>query len=126
MYFVHMNQEVSESWQYGYRQVVSYTQNESARYEKVIVSTKLEQPHMFFLFYLKYDPAKYLAEGGTASGGFAEKRNRFDKYEFRPISWDREIHDGTTLYIGLPGEIPKANFLTVRYLDGSEAMRISK
>lgn len=126
MYFGHMNNEVSKAWQYGYRQAVSYTQNEGARYKKVIVSTKLEQPHMFFLFFLKYDPAKYLAEGGTASGGFAEQRNRFDKYEFRPIVWEKEIHDGATLYIGLPNEIPQANVLTVRYLDGSEAMRIAK
>lgn len=126
MYFGHMNNEVSESWQYGYKEAVVYTQNEGARYKKIIVSTKLEQPHMFFLFYLKYDPARYLAEGGTASGGFEEKRNRFDKYEFRPIIWDKEVHDGETLYIGLPGEIPQANLLTVRYLNGSEAMRIAK
>ena len=30
------------------------------------------------------DPEAYLAEGGTASGGFAET-HAFDKYEFRPI-----------------------------------------
>lgn len=126
MYFGHMNNEVSKAWQYGYKEAVAYTQNVGARYKKVIVSTKLEQPHMFFLFYLKYDPARYLAEGGTASGGFEEKRNRFDKFEFRPIIWDKEVHDGETLYIGLPGEIPQANLLTVRYLDGLEAIRIAK
>lgn len=126
MYFGHMNIEVSKSWQYGYKQAVLFTQNEGARYEKVVVSTKLEQPHMFFLFYLAYDPLKYLAEGGTASGGFAEKRNRFDKYVFRPINWNNEVHDGTTLYIGSTEEIPQANLLTVRYKDGSEAMRIAQ
>ncbi len=126
MYFVHMNQEVSKSWQYGYKEAVAYTLNEGAQYKKVIVSTKLEQPHMFFLFYLTYDPVTYLAEGGTASGGFEEKRNRFDKYEFRPINWEKEIHDGETLYIGTPGEIPQTNVLTVRYSDESEAMRIAK
>lgn len=125
MYFVHMNREVSESWQYGYKQAVDYVQKEGARYGKVVVSTKLEQPHMFFLYFLKYDPATYLAEGGTASGGFAEVRNRFGRYEFRPIDWGRESKDGQTLYIGTSKEIPTANLLTINYLDGKEAMRIA-
>lgn len=125
MYFVHMNQEVSKDWQYGYKEAVAYVQNEGARYVKVVVSTKLEQPHMFFLYFLKYDPAKYLAEGGTSSGGFAEKRNRFDKYEFRPIQWATEVKDGTILYIGHPSEISGSGLMTIRYLDGQDAMKIA-
>ena len=33
---------------------------------------------MFFLFYSKYDPYKYLSQGGTRSGGFKEGGNKFD------------------------------------------------
>ena len=80
---------------------------------------------MFFLYFLRYDPASYLAEGGTASGGFAEVRNKFDLYEFRTIHWEQEIHDGKTLYIGMPGEIP-GGLRTIEYLDGSPAMVISE
>ncbi len=125
MYFVHTNREYSKYWQYGYQQVVSYTQKNRDKYKKIVVSTKLEQPHMFFLYYLKYDPARYLKEGGTASGGFAEVRNKFDIYEFRPIHWEKEVRDGATLYIGMPGEIPVAPLQTIYYLDGTEAMRIA-
>jgi len=125
MYFVHMNQEVSEYWQFGYKQAVDYSQNEGARYGKVVVSTKLEQPHMFFLYFLKYDPTRYLAEGGTSSGGFAEVRNKFGRFEFRPIDWGQESKDGQTLYIGTPKEISAANLLTINYLDGKEAIRIA-
>lgn len=125
MYFVHMNLEFSKSWQYGYKQAVEFAQAHKSQYKKIVVSTKLEQPHMFFLFYTKYDPAKYLAEGGTVSGGFEERNNRFDVYEFRTIQWDREIHDGNTLYIGTPGEIPSPGTLTISYLNGSAAILIS-
>ncbi len=125
MYFVHQNPEFSEYWQYGYKQAVQYSENHKSQYKKIVVSTELEQPHMFFLFYTKYDPKKYLAEGGTSSGGFAEVRNKFDIYEFRPINWNTELKDGTILYIGLPEEIPNANLSTIRYLDGTEAMRIA-
>ncbi len=125
MYFRHMNREVSQFWQYGYKQAVEYTKINKDKYKKIVVSTKLEQPHMFFLYFLKYDPARYLQEGGTASGGFAEVENRFDIYEFRPIQWDKEIKDGLTMYIGTPKEISSANLATIYYLDGTEAIKIS-
>ncbi|MBI3576798.1 hypothetical protein HY086_02030 [Candidatus Gottesmanbacteria bacterium] len=124
-YFVHMNSQYSESWQYGYKDAVGYVAKISNRYKKIIVSTKLEQPHMFFLFYLRYDPALYLAEGGTASGGFAEVRNKFGKFEFRPIDWESEAKDGSVLYVGTPREIPAPNLTTIAYLDGLPAVSIA-
>jgi hypothetical protein len=125
MYFVHMNREYSQWWQYGYKEAVPYVSRIAGSYEKIVVSTKLEQPHMFFLFYLGYDPVSYLAQGGTASGGFAEVRNSFDKYEFRPIRWESETKDGSVLYVGTPDEIPSPNLTVVLYLDGKPAVAIA-
>lgn len=126
MYYSHMNHEYSKFWQYGYKQAVQYAQMHKSKYKKIIVSTKLEQPHMFFLFYTKHDPATYLAAGGTATGGFAEFRNRFDVYEFRPIDWGKETHDGSVLYIGTPKEVPNASEDSIYYLNGEEAIRIAE
>ena len=126
MYFVHMDREYSDYWQYGYQQAVEYAETNKGAYKKVVVSTKLEQPHMFFLFYTKYDPKKYQSEGGTASGGFAEVKNHFDVYDFRPINWDTEVKDGTTLYIGTPSEIPDGSLGVIKYLDGRDAIHIAK
>lgn len=123
MYFGHTNIEYSKYWQYGYKEAVEYAQSVRGNYKKIVVSTDLEQPHMFFLFFMRYDPVKYLAQGGTASGGFREVKNRFDIYEFRPIDWDEENHDGSVLYIGTPLEIPSP-VKTIDYLDGTEAIRI--
>ena len=125
MYFVHMDREYSDYWQYGYKQAVEYAEAHKGQYKKIVVSTKLEQPHMFFLFYTKYDPKKYLAEGGTASGGFAEVKNHFDIYDFRPIQWDKEIKDGTILYIGTPRDIPSGSLEVIQYLDGRDAIYIT-
>ena len=126
MYFGHLNHETSEDWQYGYSQAVQYIRANYSKYQKIVVSTKLEQPYMFFLFYLKYDPVKYLAEGGTHSGGFAEVKNKFAKYEFRPVNWGAEKKDHTILYVSTPGEIPAPGLLTVHYLDGTDAIRIAE
>lgn len=126
MYYSHMNHEYSKFWQYGYEQAVKYAELNKGKYDTIVVSTSLEQPHMFFLFYTTYDPKKYLKEGGTASGGFAEVKNRFDKYEFRPIpNWWRENHDGSILYIGSPKEIP-GEVYTIKYINGEDAVRISE
>jgi 4-amino-4-deoxy-L-arabinose transferase-like glycosyltransferase len=124
MYFVHTNTQYSKYWQFGYKEAVAYATRVKDQYKKIVVSTNLEQPHMFFLFFLKYDPKAYLAGGGTASGGFAEVKNAFDVYEFRPIDWTKEKRDGTELYIGTPLEIPNA-MDTILYLDGTEAIRIA-
>jgi 4-amino-4-deoxy-L-arabinose transferase-like glycosyltransferase len=126
MYFGHMNHEYSRFWQYGYAQAVEYAQEHKDKYQRIVVSTKLEQPHMFFLFYTKYDPVAYLAHGGTATGGFAEIRNAFDIYQFRPIDWEKEKHDGSTLYIGTPSEILSGSQRSIYYLNGEEAMRIAE
>ena len=125
MYFGHMNHEYSKYWQYGYKEAAAYAQQHRQDYDRIVVSTRLEQPHMFFLFFLKYDPVRYLAEGGTASGGFAERKNRFDIYEFRPIDWDGETKNEKTLFIGTPKEIPQATLATIFYLNGDEAIRIA-
>lgn len=125
MYYEHMNREYAKYWQYGYEKAVAYAESNKHKYKKIVVSTSLEQPHMFFLFYTKYDPAKYLAGGGTSSGGFAEVRNAFDIYEFRPIrKWDEELHDGTVLYIGADKELPGGTVIS--YPDGSDAIHISE
>jgi len=123
-YFVVMNREYSEFWQYGYKETVRYTESVKGNYEKVVVSTGLEQSYIFFLFYTKYDPVKYLSQGGTKSGSFAESRNSFDTYLFRPLDWKNEIFDGKTLYVGFPTEMPHGNNAHILFLDGSPAIEI--
>jgi len=126
LYYLHTNVEYSEFWQYGYKEAVEYTKNVYDKYDKIVVSTNLEQPHMFFLFFLKYDPKTYLEEGGTASGGFAEYRNKFGKYQFRIIDWKNEVKDGTILYVGPPGEVPNGSAIyRISYLNGKPAINIA-
>ncbi len=119
MYFVQQNPEYSEYWQYGYKEAVDLTETLKAKYQKVVVSTTLDQSYIFFLFYTKYDPAKYLASGGT------QTNTHFDKYEFRKIDWAHEKFDGTTLYVGDPKDIPHGNIKNITFLDGQPAIEIA-
>lgn len=124
-YHIHMSYEFSKSWLFGRKEAAMFTESVKNQYDQIVVSTKLEQPHEFWLYYLKYDPAKYQAEGGTVSGGFLEDRNKFDKYRFRPLNTVNS--NGTkSLYVGLPEEMPAGeNVLkTINYINGETAIKI--
>lgn len=125
MYFVQQNPENSQYWQYGYRDAVALTEKLKPNYQKIVVSTTLDQSYMFFLFYTKYDPALYLAHGGTKSGSFEEVRNSFDKYEFRKIVWSQEKRDGTVLYVGDPKDMPHGNVGNIKFLNGTPAIELA-
>lgn len=125
-YFLHFAEDTSEYWLYGRKEAAEFTETIRNKYEKVYVSIKLDQPHIFFLYYTHYDPAKYLAEGGTVSGGWAEDRNHFENYEFRNIDYSK-MKNGKILFVALPGDIPdNAHILKrIQYLNGKDAILIA-
>jgi len=124
-YYVHMPLDWSHDWQYGRKEMVLAAENLKDRYNEIIVSTELEKSYMFFLYYLKYNPQKYLSEGGTVSGGFAETGNQIDKYRFRPINWEKERKEKDVLFIGSPKDFPEriSAVKTIHYLNGKEAIK---
>lgn len=124
-YFVHFAKDTSQEWQYGRREAALFADTVKDKFDQIIVSTKLEHSNLFFLYYLKYDPIKYLQEGGTNSGGWAEQRNKFDKYLFKQFSYE-EMKDGKTLFIGEPNEFTTGvvPLKKIYYLDGKEAIWI--
>lgn len=128
-YGVHLPYERSKNWVYGRQQLVEYVEGHKDKYKKIIISTSLEWPYIFFLYYSKYDPAKYLAQGGTVSGGFAEERNHYDSYQFRKFSASGDFHThpaNDTLYAGLPSEFPSTitPLHDIRNLNGEPAIWI--
>lgn len=127
-YFVQQNYRNSSDWQYGYKQAISEIKKIEYRYENIIVTNKphLDQSYIFFLFYTQYDPAKYQAEGGTISGGFAEPHRGFEKFTFRPIDWEKEEKNKRILFVGRPDDFPKSVKVlrTINFLDGEPAIKL--
>ncbi len=123
-YYIHMPIEYSRQWLYGRKEAALFTDSIKSGYDRVIVSTKLEQPHEFWLYYLKYDPAQYLKEGGTISGGFSEDRNKFDKYLFKPVNPAHQKQEAKTLFVSTPKEVTgEVKILkTIKYLNGESAI----
>lgn len=127
-YYIHTNLELSKNWMYGRKEAVEITEKFKNDYEKVLVSMKVDMPYIFWLFYSKYAPDKYLIKGGTVSGGFADERNHFDKYEFRNFDYNKLPKDQRLLLVGTVEDFPSdAEVLhDIYYLDGSIALRIGR
>ncbi|KKR34306.1 MAG: hypothetical protein UT63_C0003G0022 [Candidatus Gottesmanbacteria bacterium GW2011_GWC2_39_8] len=125
-YYQHLNFELSDKWLYGRQEAALYTDSVKDRYQKIYVSPRLEQPHLFWLFYTAYDPKKYLSEGGTVSGGWAEEKNHFDKYLFTSFDYYKIRKEKNLLLVGIPDDFdPGADKVKViKYLDGKDAIWI--
>ncbi|MDP3724564.1 MAG: hypothetical protein Q8R11_02930 [bacterium] len=116
-YFVHLNVEEAEDWRFGRKEAAHLVWEKRSQYDRIIVSTLLDDPHLHFLFHLKIDPAWYLAQGGTKSGGWTATENRLENIEFRRFTLSEveglsgqgemleQMKEGI-LYVGLAKEFP--------------------
>lgn len=109
LYFFHTNLENARIWLYEKKLAVKYTTENEKKYEKIIVSNnKTDWPYIFWLFYSKYPPAKYLSEGGTNSGDF-RANEKFGKYEFIFFNQDTTTMNDKWLFILWPEDIKIRN-----------------
>jgi 4-amino-4-deoxy-L-arabinose transferase-like glycosyltransferase len=107
MLFLHAPEIHARTWYASYKKFVTDSLTLAPQYSKVIVSAELDQPQIFYLFYSKYDPAKYLSEGGTVGGGFSEQNNRLaNKFYFRGVDWFKDNQLPNTLLVAIPKEVP--------------------
>ncbi len=128
--------QYSRDWQYGYKQVVGYIKDHQNEYDLIILSRHYGEPHMFTLFYLNYNPAKY--QNNPNLNRF-ETNNwvwvlNFDKFYFPDLgdkgSQQKDIlekyKDKRLLFIGKEGDFPLGGrkLKAVSFLDGSTAFEI--
>jgi hypothetical protein len=83
IYYVHYSRHWSDSWQFGYKQMVEYVNTIKDKYDRIYITQSLGRPHTYVLFYSKYDPPKYwqTRDAGGDAFGFTYT-NSFDKYYF--------------------------------------------
>ncbi len=83
-YFTAYRTDYSYAWQYGYKEAVNYAKENYEKYDKIIVTKKYGEPHEYFLFFLSYDPAKYLSDEDKIA--FFQSSwywvDKFDKFYF--------------------------------------------
>ena len=93
-------------------------------YDTIYVSNTLDFPYIFYLYYRQIDPQKYLAAGGTVSGGFKEEGNHYGNVAFRSINTTLRDPSKKILFAGAPDEVFKRSLVvdTVFYPDNTPAI----
>ncbi|MFC1654145.1 ArnT family glycosyltransferase [Patescibacteria group bacterium] len=80
-YFKHYPTNTSQDWQYGYKQVVEYTEENKEKYDKIYFTRDFGRPSIYVLFYGKYDPKNIQSIEPTLKKDQQELLE-FDKYVF--------------------------------------------
>lgn len=128
--------EYSRDWQYGYKEAVEYIKENQDNYDQIVFSRHYGEPHMFTLFFLEYDPAKFINNPNL---------NRFETYDWvRVLKFDKyyfpdlgdkgtkfediikESKDKKLLFIGKPGDFPIdiPRLRKINFLNGNPAFEI--
>ena len=64
-YFTYTNSEYGKYWQFGYKEAIDYTKKYTDTNKKIFFANNIEQGYIFYLFYNKYDPQRYISNSGS-------------------------------------------------------------
>ncbi len=73
-YFIYYPIPAEWNWQMGYLELYQKLEVQEVKYEKIYISKFYGEPHIFYLFYRKFDPLKY------QSGEEMERYDREDRW----------------------------------------------
>lgn len=104
LYFRHSDKFLAPGFNYGYKQAIRWIIDNPAK--KVIVTDVYGQPYIYYLFYTKYDPAKFQKENKFVSGGIdVGFVPSVANLEFHQFSIDDIKSEKDALFIGTNGNI---------------------
>jgi hypothetical protein len=121
----------SQSWQYGYKQVVDYARNNYALYDEIVISKRYGEPHEFLLWYWTWDPVKF--QNQPVDWDYHDSWywvNGFDKFKFVndwdiPVALANRQPDKRYLFFASPESVAGGNVTdTIFFLDGSPAFLV--
>lgn len=128
-YYVHYPREYPSAWEYGFKELVSYTESVKDQYEKILVTDKYDQPYILFLFYSKYPPFDFQSDHTLTfrdQFNFSTVRD-YDKYHFESTPWDKVRDTHSALIIAAPDDIPQVGVnvvKTIYFPNGQPAFKI--
>ena len=106
-FFIHIPTHNAKYWFWGYKQVVTEVSSIQDNYNKIIIEQSYDQPYIYFLFYEKYDPAKYQKQARLTDGGVdVGLVEGFDKYSFQKFNWPYATGQEKVLLVGTPLTVP--------------------
>lgn len=120
-YFAHTNYDTQQYWQYGYQQVIDYTNQPQFSDKRIVFSSEFEQPYIFYLFYSAYNPQTYLNSGGSNV-----KNNTCFSINYHYFGMCQKFLGSGDIYVTLQSKptLPNKKLTTFTYLNGSTAANV--
>lgn len=129
LYSVHFPRQRGEDFMEGTKETVEYALANKSRYKEIVFDPYrgieapyiVSIPHMYILFYSKYDPTTYQKENKIRPGGAFG----FDNFTIRKIDWRVDRLEKDTLFIGTLWSLPEkdikdSEILKKVYLSGGQ------
>jgi 4-amino-4-deoxy-L-arabinose transferase-like glycosyltransferase len=107
-YFVHLPAHNSNFWRYGYKEAVNYISSVESK-NSIVFEQSFNQPYIYFLFFQKYDPAKYQQQANLVDSqykGDVGFETHLDNIRFETVDWSALRSAHSTLVIVSPVSIP--------------------
>ena len=130
VYFLDYPIQYSQSWQYGYKEVIEKVNQNYDKYPKIYFTKHYGEPHIFYLFFSKYEPGLYQNNASLIRTSHTNWRwvDKLDKITFLN-DWelvDKLKGETGALVIASPQNIPEGSkhIETIYFLDGSKAFEI--
>lgn len=124
-YFIHYPRLYSAEWQYGYKDAVSFINENSKKYDNIIFTEDLGRPYIYALVYEKYNPAKFASEAKVdrEAAGFVHVRS-FGNQKFVKDVVNNIDPSENNLYIDTSGKQPKGAKIIAEFklLDGKPGL----
>lgn len=133
-YFLVSPLKSANSMLYGNLEAMLWLRDNSIDKEKIIVSTRLSEPHIYVAFANSWDPSDYQKYSKAWQG--YKRQNilfldqlpvyRLGKYAFRRIEYSNDRLLTNSLLVGRPDEFPKEVFpiKSISYPNGGDAVLI--
>lgn len=129
-YFIETPKVVAEKWNDGYEETVDYVSKIEKNYDKVVVSSSRAPSYIFYVWNLRYDPAKYHAEAQvnhTPDEHGLNFTSQFGKYYFtKNISEEikKKSESERVLYVSFPDEL--ADYTRIIYSRNNKPVFVIK
>ncbi len=107
-YFFWYARAFARDWQYGYQQMVAWTNQNESKYKQIYVTKAYGEPQLFFAFYDRWDPTWYQQQNEKLLSYESQGYPWLDqlpvysigKYTFRDINWPVDNGKNENLFIG--------------------------
>jgi len=123
-YFVVYPVRAARAYEYGVREAIEYVSAHEAEYDTIVLTNWISQPHIFALFFQRYDPRRFQALPVEYDQTLSAKLTRWDKYQVGDVDKLYTLLDHG-LFVARPHMLPGVEpLLTIYHPDGSPAFNI--